>query len=98
MKKNPLLILLGISFACFALFMVFVFFVLQSFVDDGDSPLLALKKGGQIGVVEVDGVIMDSKKTVQQLKRFGKDRTIKGVIVRIDSPGGAVGPSQEIHD
>ena len=98
MKKNPLLILLGISLAFFLVFMGFVYFVLQNFVSDGDSPLMALNKGGSIGVVEVDGVIMESKKIVQQLKRFEKDRSIKGIILRVDSPGGAVGPSQEIHD
>src|SRR3989338_4401135 len=98
MKKNPLLILLGISLAFFLVFMGFVYFVLQNFVSDGDSPLMALNKGGSIGVVEVDGVIMESKKIVQQLKRFEKERSIKGIILRVDSPGGAVGPSQEIHD
>lgn len=98
MKKNPLLILLGVSFVFFVCFMAFVYFMLHSFIADGDSPLIALNKGGNIGVVEVDGVITESKKIVQQLRKFEKDRSIKGVIVRIDSPGGAVGPSQEIHD
>ncbi len=72
--------------------------MLQSFVSDSDSPLAGLKRGGNIGVVELDGVIMDSKKFIRELRKFEKDRSIQGIIVRIDSPGGAVGPSQEIHD
>lgn len=50
-----------------------------------------------IGVVEVDGVITDARRITEQLADFEKDRRIKAVIVRIDSPGGSVGPSQEIY-
>jgi protease-4 len=35
---------------------------------------------------------------MKQLRRFAADDSLKAVVVRIDSPGGAVGPSQEIHD
>ncbi len=50
-----------------------------------------------IGVVEVEGIITDARPITQQLVNFEKDRRIKAVIVRIDSPGGSVGPSQEIY-
>jgi len=53
-------------------------------------------KGG-IGVVEVKGPITESDKAVRDLERFYKDDRIAAVIVRVDSPGGAVGPSQEIY-
>ncbi len=51
-----------------------------------------------VGVVEVLGEIVDSRKTVEQLDEFRTRDDIKAVIVRVDSPGGAVGPSQEIYD
>lgn len=54
--------------------------------------------GGQIGVVEVKGAIMESDQTVAELHEFLEDERILAVIVRVDSPGGAVAPSQEIHD
>lgn len=50
-----------------------------------------------IGVVEVVGPIYDSKKINEDLKKFSEDSEIKAIVVRIDSPGGAVGPSQEIY-
>lgn len=53
--------------------------------------------GDKIGVVEIDGVITDAKDTMADIVRFKEDESIKGVIVRINSPGGSVGPSQEIH-
>ncbi|MBW2604354.1 MAG: signal peptide peptidase SppA [Deltaproteobacteria bacterium] len=52
--------------------------------------------GEKVGVIEVNGVIADSKNVLDHLKRFREDNSIKAIVVRIDSPGGAVGPSQEI--
>lgn len=55
-------------------------------------------KGDGVGLVEIKGVIIDSQETVKQLHNLKKNRHVKAVVVRIDSPGGVVGPSQEIHD
>jgi len=52
---------------------------------------------GSVGVIELNGVIMDSKKTLERLERFEESDEIKGVVLRINSPGGAVAPSQEIY-
>ena len=51
--------------------------------------------GSRIGVVEVEGTITDLKDVMADIVRFKEDDSIKGVIVRINSPGGAVGPTQE---
>ena len=50
-----------------------------------------------MGVVEITGAISDARETVADLKRFREDDAIKAIVVRIDSPGGVVGPSQEIY-
>jgi len=52
--------------------------------------------GEKVGVIELNGIITDSKKVVHNLKRFREDNSIKAIVIRINSPGGAVGPSQEI--
>ena len=52
----------------------------------------------KIALVEVAGAIMDSKEIVRQLSKYRRDDEIKAIILRIDSPGGAVAPSQEIYD
>jgi len=51
-----------------------------------------------IGVIKVEGMILDSSKTIEQLVAFHEDDNVKAIVLRIDSPGGGVGPSQEIHD
>jgi protease-4 len=52
---------------------------------------------GKVGVVEIKGVITESRDTINLIKRFREDKTIKAIVIRIDSPGGVVGPSQEIY-
>ena len=46
--------------------------------------------------LEINGVIMNGKKFLSQLKRYKKDSSVKAIVIDINSPGGAVGPSQEI--
>ncbi len=55
-----------------------------------------LISGEKVGVIEIKGVIMESKETIRQIKEYREDQAIKAIVLRVDSPGGAVGPSQEI--
>ena len=52
----------------------------------------------RIGVVRVVGLIAESERTVDWIEELRRDTTISGVLIRIDSPGGVVGPSQEIFN
>jgi protease-4 len=54
--------------------------------------------GGRVALVEIEGLIADSDRLVRELNRHGEDPSIRAVVVRIQSPGGVVGPTQEIHD
>lgn len=50
----------------------------------------------RVGVVEIKGLLTDSATVIKQLDRYQDDDSIKAIVIRINSPGGAVGPSQEI--
>src|SRR5262245_8286332 len=52
----------------------------------------------RVAVVEVEGLIVDADRLVRELAYHGDDPSIRAVVVRIQSPGGVVGPTQEIHD
>ncbi len=94
------------SKALFGIFaMVFVFFVIlilfasytmNAFNETSDAE----KKSSHahIGVVEVEGVIMDSQNTIELLQKAEEDKQIEAIILRVNSPGGAVGPTQEIYE
>lgn len=54
-------------------------------------------KVGNIGIIEINGMIFSSKKIIEDMKTFCEQDSIKAIILRIDSPGGGIGPSQEIY-
>jgi len=85
------------------LFLVFFAFLWLAYgAVKGESPRLA--SGPRIGVVDIKGAIgmgrgsVESEPVLKVVKRYADDSDMKAVIVRIDSPGGAVGTSQEILD
>ncbi|MDO9288769.1 MAG: signal peptide peptidase SppA [Thermodesulfovibrionales bacterium] len=54
--------------------------------------------GEKVAVVRIEGPIMDSKNSVDEIKDYVKDPSVKAIVLRVDSPGGAVAPSQEIYE
>lgn len=53
--------------------------------------------GDKVAVVRIEGVIVDSRDTIEELRKFRDNPSIKAIVLRIDSPGGGVVASQEIH-
>ena len=51
----------------------------------------------RIGVLEVRGLIDNVQESLKALKEFRQDANVKAILVRIDSPGGGIGPSQELY-
>jgi protease-4 len=64
----------------------------------GKKTSVSLFGGGAVGVIELNGVIMDSKKILDRLEDFEDDDRVKAVVLRLNSPGGSVAPSQEIYE
>jgi protease IV len=92
-KKHPVLIvlvILGIAFIVLGTAMYFV----SGFFSSSSS---GIGFSSKIGVVEIAGQISDSGDIIEQLIEFNKDKHIKAVVLRINSPGGGVGASQEIY-
>ena len=88
-KKSPLAKRL-LFLALILLALVGVLSITSEWVQQGTK--------NRIGIVDITGLITDSQYITNQVKKFRQDKRIRGIILRIDSPGGAVGPSQEIYD
>ena len=99
---NPLALVLGISAVLFTFFILFsfVFFFAKGSAWNGSEKdkMFSASKGDYVAVIEVRGVILDSKKVIKNLKEAAEDHEIKAVVLRLNSPGGAVAPSQEIYE
>lgn len=61
-------------------------------------PELATVGKERIALVRIEGPILDSRSTVQELESYAQDPLVKAIVLRIDSPGGGVAPSQEIYN
>ncbi|MFP3867971.1 MAG: signal peptide peptidase SppA [Desulfobacteraceae bacterium] len=53
-------------------------------------------RGEKVGVIEIEGLIAEAQDTLKQLDKYRRNSNIKAIVLRINSPGGAVGPAQEI--
>jgi len=92
-KKRPILI------ATLLLGGIFIFFLALALTIAGmTGQQNSFALGDKVGVVEVVGEISSSSLIIQQLQNFRDNDAIKAVVLRVDSPGGGVGASQEIHD
>jgi protease IV len=100
---SPLAVVLALSAAFFVVFLVvsgaMFMYRSQSGTSEAHGGSAAIFGGGNdVGVIELSGVIMDSKKTIRRLQSFEDNKEIKAVVLRLNSPGGAVAPSQEIYE
>ncbi len=80
------------------LVVVFVGFFVLALQVDRRSGIGGIGAGkGVVAVLPVEGVIVDARDTVEQLIAFREDDGVKAIVLRVDSPGGVVAPSQELH-
>ncbi|MEC7622439.1 MAG: signal peptide peptidase SppA [Candidatus Neomarinimicrobiota bacterium] len=54
--------------------------------------------GKKVGIIKINGPIISSESTVSQLEKFKNRKDISAIVLRIDSPGGLVAPTQEIYE
>lgn len=77
-------------------FAAFVYWVAST---SGDQTESVTPGGGEkIAVVELKGPILSSEDIVRQVKKYRVNRSIKAILLRIESPGGGVTASQEIYE
>ena len=81
----------------FFLFTLAVFTLVYLTLHAGGEKASLTGFGDKIGVIELEGVILDPKTVVGQLKKFGDDDSIKAIIIHVNSPGGGVAASEEIY-
>lgn len=93
MKKHPIL---PATLTIAGIFLIFLLFAVLLGKTGSTSDLVSI--GEKIGVIEVYGPIVSSDDLNKNIIEFRDNNSIKAVILRIDSPGGAVGPSQEIYN
>lgn len=99
LKRSNTALWVVIGGAAFFLFVMAVFLLVYFAVksDRNSNGEFAGGFGDKIAVMDVEGVIIDSKDFIKQLKKYDEDSSIKAIILRINSPGGGAAASQEMY-
>ena len=81
---------------CFAAMILAVSMTLNS--RGSSDPAGGLRFGKRLAVVRLEGEIFDAAWHAEQLRGYRLSNNVAGVLLRVDSPGGAVAPSQELYN
>lgn len=90
--------LFAFIFVCFVITIAFAFSTFDKLITEETSLTSGGGKRAEIAVITVEGAIMSSKEIIELLQEAETNKSIKGIILKINSPGGAVGPTQEIYE
>jgi protease-4 len=96
-KRSRAWLWIVIGGGAFFLFVLAVFSLVYVVLHGGRDSSGLGGFGDKIAVVDLDGVIMNPGPTVQQLKKFADDDSVKAIILDVNSPGGGVAASEEIY-
>lgn len=91
MKKNKIVLIIVLVVIVYLLLLSLLITRLQ-------KGKISIIKTKAIGVIEVEGMILDAKPIVRQFKTYAKNPFIKAIVLRVNSPGGGVSASQEIYN
>jgi protease-4 len=92
MNRKRILTGIGVMAGLLVFFVLVIFIIGQYATRPG-----VLAFGDKIAIVEIKGMISQSSAIIEEIQQYQEDEGVKAIILRIDSPGGGVGPSQEIY-
>lgn len=96
-KSRAGMFFVGAFSGCLIAFVLGGFFLAVlaiSHKDEGDFTL----SGSKVAIVPIEGEILDARDTVDALHRYAENSMVRAIVMRINSPGGAIAPSQEIYE
>jgi protease IV len=97
-KSSRTLLWIVIGGGAFFLFILAVFALVYITLHSGQQTAsFGSSFGDKIAVVDLEGVILSPKSTVDQLKKYADDDSVKAIILHVNSPGGGVAASEEIY-
>lgn len=97
-RKSRTLLWIVIGGGAFFLFVLAVFTLIYVSLRHGERDEAFGGFGDKIGVVDLEGVIIEPKTVVSELKKFASDDSVKAIILHVNTPGGGVAASQEIYE
>ena len=97
-NKHPFLSGLSFLLVFIGIFAIFIYFILFKFNAKSNYEVVRGSSNNAIGIIDLTGTITSSSGFIRQLEHYKNDPEVKAVIIRVNSPGGEVAPSQAIYE
>ncbi|HET7435077.1 MAG TPA: signal peptide peptidase SppA [Thermoanaerobaculia bacterium] len=88
---------LGTLTGCLVVFGGLFLLAVLAMMASGESSGEFSFSDAKVAIVPIEGEILDSREAIDTLRKYAKNDDVKAIVVRINSPGGAISPSQEIY-
>lgn len=98
-KSRTGIFFLGAFSGCLLVFFgVLLFGILIAAMANNDATTRGDVFGDKVAIIPIEGEILSSRDTIDALHRYARNSSVKAIVIRINSPGGAIAPSQEIYE
>jgi len=97
-KSRAGIFFLGAFSGCLIVFLVIgVIAIFAAMAGDRTSAGELSLGNDKVAIVPIEGEIFESREAIEHINRYADNTTIRAIVIRINSPGGAIAPSQEIY-
>jgi protease-4 len=97
-KSRTPVFFFGALTGCLVVFVGLVFFAIVIAASKSGETTGDVFSTQKIAIIPIDGEIFEARDTLELLHRYEDNATVKAIVMRINSPGGAIAPSQEIYE
>jgi len=96
-KSRTGMFFFGVLTGCLVLFGAFAVVAILAVAAGSDATSELSLAGAKVAVIPIEGEIVESRETLDTLRKYADNHSVKAIVIRINSPGGAIAPSQEIY-
>lgn len=97
-KSRAPIFFIGAFSGCMLAVVVVLFLGILAFASRGEDSSSEVWSTQKVAIIPIEGEIFEARETIDALHRYADNSTVKAIVMRINSPGGAIAPSQEIYE
>jgi protease-4 len=97
-KSRAPIFFIGAFSGCMLAVILVLFLGILAFASRGEDSSSEVFSTQKVAIIPIEGEIFEARETIDALHRYADNATVKAIVMRINSPGGAIAPSQEIYE
>jgi protease-4 len=97
-KSRAPIFFIGAFSGCMVVLVIGLFIGIVVAASRGNETSSDVFSTQKVAIIPIEGEIFEARETIEALHRYSENVTVKAIVMRINSPGGAIAPSQEIYE